>query len=126
GSASGDVMDYVTADVDGETLTLSAGNTSNGTLTLNTDGTFSYVPNQDFDGVDSFTYTVTDLYGVSSTGTIYFGVGTLTAPTTQNVYLKDVFINTTATGSIVASNPYGLPLTAVNVSGLTQGTVSFN
>ncbi|HHP7243065.1 MAG TPA: tandem-95 repeat protein, partial [Elainellaceae cyanobacterium] len=34
-----------------------------GTLTFNPDGSFSYVPNADFNGTDSFTYTVTDANG---------------------------------------------------------------
>ncbi len=32
----------------------------NGTLTLNVDGTFTYTPNADFYGTDTFTYSVTD------------------------------------------------------------------
>ncbi len=35
-------------------------NVSNGTLTLNLDGTFTYVPNLDFNGTDRFVYNVVD------------------------------------------------------------------
>jgi len=35
-------------------------NVSNGTLTLNADGTFSYTPNPNFFGADSFVYEVCD------------------------------------------------------------------
>jgi len=35
-------------------------NVANGTLTLNSDGTFDYTPNPDFYGTDSFTYEVCD------------------------------------------------------------------
>ncbi|HZD57866.1 MAG TPA: cadherin-like domain-containing protein, partial [Anaerolineales bacterium] len=34
--------------------------TSNGTLTLNNDGSFAYTPNQNFLGMDAFTYHVSD------------------------------------------------------------------
>ena len=39
---------------------LLASNPSKGYLVLNTDGSFSYTPNQNFNGVDSFTYRVDD------------------------------------------------------------------
>jgi hypothetical protein len=35
-------------------------NVSNGTLVFNADGTFSYTPNANFSGTDTFTYTATD------------------------------------------------------------------
>ena len=48
-------------DVDSTTLTaLLASGPTNGTLTLNADGSFSYAPNQNFNGSDSFTYKAND------------------------------------------------------------------
>ncbi len=47
------------ADEDPLTLTLVSG-PSDGTLTLNADGSFSYVPNAGFVGEDGFTYQVSD------------------------------------------------------------------
>ena len=41
-------------------------NPSHGTLTLNTNGTFAYAPNNNFVGTDTFTYTATD--SVSASG----------------------------------------------------------
>ncbi len=35
-------------------------NVSSGTLTLNANGSFTYIPNDDFDGTDSFTYHASD------------------------------------------------------------------
>ncbi len=35
-------------------------NVTNGSLTLNADGGFTYIPNTDFNGIDSFTYHATD------------------------------------------------------------------
>ena len=43
-----------------------AGTPKNGTLVLNEDGTFTYTPNKNFVGKDSFTYSVTDGSNVSS------------------------------------------------------------
>ena len=42
---------------------------STGTLTFNSDGTYTYVPDADFIGEDSFTYTVCDTDGECSTAT---------------------------------------------------------
>jgi len=49
------------SDVDGDTLTAILVDTvSNGTLTLNADGSFTYTPNEYFNGTDSFTYKAKD------------------------------------------------------------------
>ena len=51
----------VATDVDGDALTYGLGTgASHGTATVNPDGTYSYRPNPDFHGTDSFTYTVYD------------------------------------------------------------------
>lgn len=48
-------------DMDGDALTLSLeDNVSNGSLTLNDDGTFTYTPDPLFVGTDSFTYKISD------------------------------------------------------------------
>ncbi len=44
--------------------------TGNGWLTLNADGSFAYLPDPDFAGTDSFTYTITDPDGVSDTASV--------------------------------------------------------
>ncbi|TRT44375.1 MAG: tandem-95 repeat protein, partial [Microcystis aeruginosa Ma_QC_C_20070703_M131] len=45
-------------------------NPSNGNLTLNSDGSFSYTPNTDFVGTDSFTYKVNDSLADSNITTV--------------------------------------------------------
>lgn len=48
---------------------------SNGTLTLdNNTGTFTYLPNANFTGSDSFTYTLTDAGGLTDTATVNINV----------------------------------------------------
>ena len=48
-------------DIDGDALTsVFVTGVSNGSLTLNTDGSFEYTPNADFDGTDTFTYQAND------------------------------------------------------------------
>ena len=48
---------------------------SNGQLTLNADGTFSYTPNANFWGTDSFTYSAADGTNVSAPATVTITVG---------------------------------------------------
>lgn len=60
GTAKGNIayndLDY---DYDDKTYSLYTG-VSNGTLTFNSTGNFTYIPNIGFDGVDQFTYVLTD------------------------------------------------------------------
>ena len=54
---------------------------AHGSVTVNPDGTFTYLPNAGFSGTDTFTYTVTDsddsLNPKSATATVTITVGTL-------------------------------------------------
>lgn len=43
---------------------------ANGTATIEMDGTVTYTPDADFDGADSFTYTITDDYGQTDTAMV--------------------------------------------------------
>lgn len=66
-------------DVDADGEPLSAAMTTaptNGLLTLNGDGSFTYTPNVRFRGLDGFTYHITDPSGVSATATVTFVVNT--------------------------------------------------
>jgi VCBS repeat-containing protein len=61
------------SDIDGDTLSLNTTpvtDANNGTLILNTDGTFTYTPNEHFHGVDSFVYEVTDGNGATAQATV--------------------------------------------------------
>ncbi len=63
--ANDDVPDGVTVEVSGPTS-----GPSGGSVVLNEDGTFTYTPDDDFWGTDTFTYTITDEDGNSSVGTV--------------------------------------------------------
>ena len=59
------------SDPDGDPLTATlVGGASNGPLALNADGGFTYTPNNDFDGVDSFTYRASDGLTTSNLATV--------------------------------------------------------
>lgn len=57
-------------DVEGDSLTYSGtGDTPYGAVVVNTDGTFTYTPDADFAGEDSFTFTVSDGF-LTDTGVV--------------------------------------------------------
>jgi uncharacterized repeat protein (TIGR01451 family) len=64
-------------DPDGGALTASCApctTTQGSTVTLNTDGSFTYTPPAGFTGSDTFIYTVTDPDGLTDTGTVTFTI----------------------------------------------------
>lgn len=68
------------SDADGDSLTVSqVEDVSHGTLTLNADGTFTYTPNEGFEGTDSFVYQVRDGNGGVSEATASIDVSVPTA-----------------------------------------------
>jgi PKD repeat protein/serine/threonine protein phosphatase PrpC len=64
-------------DIDGDPITANlVTSTTNGTVTLNTDGSFTYTPNAGFKGTDSFTYVANDGTADSILATVSIGVST--------------------------------------------------
>ncbi|EEW26410.1 Hint domain-containing protein [Rhodobacter ferrooxidans] len=57
-------------DPDGQTLTVTGGNAAHGTVTVNADGSLHYVPDADYNGPDTITYTVTDPDGNTASTTV--------------------------------------------------------
>ncbi|WP_345321094.1 Ig-like domain-containing protein, partial [Novipirellula rosea] len=55
---------------------------ANGTATVNPDGTFTYTPDPDFNGSDSFTYDATDVNGDIETQTVFITVNPVNDPPT--------------------------------------------
>ena len=69
------------SDADGDSLTavLDTGS-SNGTLTLNADGSFTYTPDSDFNGIDSFIYHANDDSADSNTATVNITIDAVNDP----------------------------------------------
>lgn len=121
------------SDPDGDTLEAQlVDTTSNGSLTLNSDGTFTYTPDTDFEGTDSFTYQLTDGQLTSTTVTVTITVSDVNdAP----VALNDGYTATEGQALVVnVSNGLlandqdidGDDLTVQLISGTSSGTLGLN
>lgn len=59
------------SDPDGDALSVASTSTpANGSVVIEADDQLTYTPDADFNGVDSFTYTVADALGITATGTV--------------------------------------------------------
>ncbi len=113
GQEDGTIAGQVTGhDVDGDALTFAVdGAPANGTVTMNPDGSFSYMPAANFNGTDSFTYTVSDGNGGTTTGTVSVNVAAVNdAPTTAGG-TADVAEDGSVTGQLAAQDVDGDALT---------------
>ena len=73
------------SDADGDSLTVTNVTQPNhGTAAINTDGTITYTPNNNWYGTDSFTYTVSDGNGGTTTATVTITVN----QAVSNLYIK--------------------------------------
>ncbi|WP_068704162.1 Ig-like domain-containing protein [Paludibacter jiangxiensis] len=69
-SVSGTVAGNDTPSGDGGNVWSVNKNPSHGTVTLNADGTYIYIPTPNYHGTDTFVYTLTDVDGDQSTATM--------------------------------------------------------
>lgn len=105
---------------------------SYGIVVLNPNGTFTYTPQANFSGLDTFTYQVTDSDGASDTATVYIFVGVLNdAPVAQDdVYQvdEDTLLDVTTTGVLLNDSDSDVDdvTTAGLVTNLVNGTLVFN
>ena len=82
------------SDVDGDTLTVNLtpiSGPTNGTLSVNSVGSFRYTPDADFNGTDSFVYEVSDADGLVARATVVITVTAVNdEPTTSTVTLTPI------------------------------------
>jgi len=125
------------SDIDGDSLSaVLVSGPSNGSLTLNTDGSFAYDPNADFFGVDTFTYRANDGTADSNIVTVTITVNEINdapiAAADSAVTNEDTAVN----GDVLANdfdpdNTDGIlgnedTLTAVLDAGPANGSLVFN
>jgi len=119
-------------DVDGNPLRAELlTNPSHGTVTLNTNGSFTYQPATNYNGPDSFTYRALDATTNSEPATVNITVTPVNDPPTtgiagdQYTVLEDQTLTVPAPGVLANdSDVDGDPLTAILVSGPTNGVLA--
>ncbi|QAA32623.1 hypothetical protein C1I91_13800 [Clostridium manihotivorum] len=111
-------------DKDGDSLTYSKiSDPSHGLVVVNEDGTWTYTPNRDFSGVDSFTVKINDGHGGTAISTISVTVNT---PPAVGNYDKNVDFNKSLSDKVVATDVNGDSLTYSKENDPSHGTVVVN
>lgn len=116
-------------DADGDPLTIS-GTTppTNGTITVNGDGTITYEPAPGYTGPDSFTYTVSDGNGGEDTATVNISVGDPNSPPTANDDTATTDENDAVIIPVLANDtdPESDPLEVTGATDPANGSVTIN
>ncbi len=120
------------SDTEGDGLSIAAVTQGvNGSVIDNGDGTFTYTPNADFHGSDSFSYTVSDGNGGSDTATVAITVNPVNdAPVAADdaLWLDEDTTLTITTADLIGNDgdAEGDSLTVTSVSQGTHGSVTNN
>ncbi|MEM4997750.1 cadherin-like domain-containing protein, partial [Priestia sp. SB1] len=98
----------------------------NGVAVVNTDGTFSYQPNLNFNGTDQFTVLVSDGQGGTAVSTVTVIVTPVNdAPTVPN-YTFSTQEDSPVVGAVVGTDVDGNPLSYQLQNGPTNGIAAVN
>jgi VCBS repeat-containing protein len=113
-------------DVDGDTLTYSVNSSpSHGSLSLHSDGTYTYTPDANYNGADSFEFIANDGHGNSNVGTVHLAVN----PPVEDAPTASGGSNSTNEDTSVTGHVYGGdvdddPITYSVVSGPAHGSLN--
>ena len=123
------------SDPDGEAISVAAPGTSlttKGSVTLNSDGSFTYTPNSGATGTDTFTYTVTDPTAAGNTATVTLTIANPAPVATDDAYgvLFNTPLTIAATAGVLSndSDPDGeaISVAAPGVIATSKGSVALN
>jgi hypothetical protein len=113
------------SDPDGDPITLSVtSGPSNGGVSLNDDGTFTYTPNAGYSGDDSFTFHAYDTYDYSDDATVTITVTPPPAPPTANDDTLSTGTDSPASGNVLGNDSYAT--SASLDGGASHGSVDFS
>jgi Bacterial Ig domain/RHS Repeat len=107
-------------------LTIASTSTpGNGAVVINSGTSLTYTPNSGYIGNDSFTYTIADGHGLTSTATDSITVG---SPPTAVAAFAPTAANTAVTFNplIGDTDPYGFVLNVISTATPAHGTVAIN
>lgn len=103
-------------------------NPANGSLSINPNGDFTYTPNANFNGVDSFSYTIQDIDGDQSTANVTINISPINdMPIANNdTYSTPEDTQLSADVSLNDANLFDLPVTFSVVNNASRGTLNLN
>ena len=92
-------------DADGDTISLTgAANGAHGTVVNNGNGTVTYTPAANYNGADSFTYSISDGHGGTATGTVNVTVNPVNDPPVANTDSATTAANTAVIVNVLAND----------------------
>lgn len=99
-------------DADGDTIFLANGSANSGTVTINSDNTLTYTPNQNHFGRDIISYAITDGQGGQTVSLVLVNIrDTNQPPQLADDVVLELAENTTLVGRYLAVDPDGDALT---------------
>ncbi|PAY17842.1 hypothetical protein CKO51_19305 [Rhodopirellula sp. SM50] len=112
-------------DADNDPLTASlVSQASSGVVVLSPDGSFTYTPDANFNGSDSFTYTAFDGIGNSNVATVNLTVSAVNDAPVANSQSVSTMENTPKTVTLSGSDVEGDSLSFAVLAGPTSGNLS--
>ncbi|RZJ99203.1 MAG: tandem-95 repeat protein, partial [Novosphingobium sp.] len=115
------------SDADGDALTITITTPpTNGIVVVNQDGTYAYTPNVNYNGSDSFTATVSDGKGGTTTVTIPVTITSVNDVPVVSSPAVSTLEDTPKNGAITVTDADGDPLTFTVTIVPTKGTVIVN
>ncbi len=125
------IIDVLANDTGSSLSVTSVDYTGNGTVTINTDGTLAYDPAANWSGTESFSYTVSDANGATSTANVQVNVTPVNDAPVANNNSYSVDGSSSYSGSGLLTNdfdPDGDSLTVVDFDGVSAngGAVTVN
>ena len=119
-------------DADGDNITaIKVSDPAHGTVTLNSNGSFTYTPAANYNGTDSFTYRANDGQANSNTATVTITINAVNRPpvAVNDAYStsRNVVLNVAAPGVLGNDTDVeGSTLTAIKVTNPSHGSVTLN
>ncbi len=115
------------SDIDGDPLTyLLVSQATHGTAVVNVNGSFTYTPNANTNGMDSFTFKVHDGLTDSNTATVSITVNPLSDPPIADPKMVSTNEDTPVTDQLTGMDPDGMPVTFEKLTNPANGTVTVN
>ncbi|WP_256995907.1 tandem-95 repeat protein, partial [Priestia megaterium] len=121
------VNQIIAVDPDGDSLTFTLQNSpTHGVVSVNPDGTFSYVPNLNFTGTDLFTVQVSDGQGGIAVSTVAITISPINDTPTVPNYTFSTQEDSSLIGAIIATDVDGNPLSYQLQNPPTNGVAVVN